>query len=75
VASVTALTTSASAPQLGLIKKLAKEKNVADIATYIRDVLDDNAKVLATLTKSEASKVITVLMSEKVEEQADEEPF
>lgn len=74
-ATVTALSTSATSAQLGLMKKLSKEKGFPNLDEYVRDVLDDSNKNATSLTKQEASKVITVLMSENVEEPQDEEPF
>lgn len=75
-ASVTALSSGASPAQLGLLKKLAKEKNVANLDTYVAEVLDDSSRNGKNVTKQEASKVITALMSEKVEEVSNvEEPF
>ena len=75
-ASVTALSSGASPAQLGRLKKLAKEKNIANLDTYVAEVLDDSTRNGKNVTKQEASKVITALMSEKVEEVSNvEEPF
>lgn len=75
-ASVTALSSSASPAQLGLLKKLAKEKNVTNLDTYVAEVLDDSTKNGKNISKQEASKVITALMSEKLEEAPSvEDPF
>jgi hypothetical protein len=74
-ASVTALSSSASSAQLGLIKKLAKEKNVANIDQFVQVLLEDTTKTATAITKVEASKVITALMAEKVEDVSDEQPF
>jgi hypothetical protein len=74
-ASVTALSSSASSAQLGLMKKLAKEKNVGNLDEFVQVLLEDKTKTATAITKVEASKVITALMAEKAEDSSYEEPF
>jgi hypothetical protein len=74
-ASVTALASPASSAQLGLMKKLAKEKNVGNLDEFVQVLLEDKTKTATAITKVEASKVITALMAEKAEDSSYEEPF
>ena len=53
----------ASVKQQNLIKKLARERNIADVHAHASDVLNRQVESLTTLTTREASKVIESLMN------------
>lgn len=60
---VRSLSAVASQKQVGLIHKLGKERNIADLVQFAGDVLDRPVESIASLTSRDASTVIKALMA------------